>query len=89
MLITAVSARSLVSRTSRSLLSSMNGFPISSITLHADPLYLVEKCYLRAFCLFMMSKVRSIFWFPIDAWNSSISGPDTIHSTVAGLVGSV
>jgi len=42
-LITAVSARTLVSRTTRSLQSSMNGFPISSITLYADSLYLVEK----------------------------------------------
>ena len=40
-LITVVSVRSLVSRTSRSFMSSMNGFPIS-ITLHADSLYLVE-----------------------------------------------
>src|SRR5688572_19933972 len=39
-LITAVSARSLVSRTRRSLLSSRNGFPISSITLNTDSHYL-------------------------------------------------
>src|SRR5688572_17183442 len=67
----------------------MNEFPISSITLHADSLNLFEKCYLRAFCLLMMSKIRLFSGFFINAWKSSISGPDSIHHTIADLVDSL
>lgn len=56
------SARSLLSRTRRSLLSSVNGFPISSISLHV-----IEECHLPTFHLLMSQRSDSFSGFPINA----------------------
>ena len=86
-LITTVSARSLVSRTSRSLLSSMNGFSISLINCLRAFTWLKNVTCVPFVCSWCR-RSDSVSGFFIDAWNSSISGPNTIHRIV-GLVGSV
>ena len=79
---TAGSARSLLSSTRRSLLSSQKGFPISLMTPESDFTSRANAscvCFVCSWCL------ESVFFVLVSAvaWNSAItlaiSGPDTIQ----------